>query len=544
MITQNQSNLVRLPGPFSGQRFALLAVAAVGVAIIPALADTFFTPGDLVVTRSVYTGTASTITVGQTLPGGGTATANGSYPGVWANETPDPSFGVTSPIYLDQLTTSGSLDSSLNITSTLLANSLNLSTSFPSKSELAINLSGDGTALTFMAYTAAPNLLDVSNSNTPGVTDPTNPVSLTYQRAVAQVNFNGSIQVTPVNAYSGNNGRAAVLAGGNYYMVGNAGNSGSGTTGATLGALSDNTGVQMTTPGGSANTLVVGKVNGTSGSTTGYQRGFSIASVNSNSPDKTGKDDNFRGLTVYNNTLYVTKGSGGNGINTVYQVGTAGSLPSSSNAGTTSITVLPGFTTTLAKSTTTPPAHPFGLWFADANTLYVADEGTGNSADINTAKNAAAGLEKWVKNAGTWSLAYTLTSGLNLGTQYSVANGPNGEVFPTAMNPATDGLRNITGKVNGDGTVTIYGVTSTVSTATDQGADPNKLVAITDTLTAHTLPGSESFTTLKTAGYGEVLRGVAFAPTPEPGETAMAAGVVCLAGFVVRRLVKSGKPTA
>ena len=34
--------------------------------------------------------------------------------------------------------------------------------------------------------------------------------------------------------------------------------------------------------------------------------------------DKTGKDTNFRGLTIHNNVIYLTKGSGGNGVNTVY----------------------------------------------------------------------------------------------------------------------------------------------------------------------------------------------------------------------------------
>ena len=65
--------------------------------------------------------------------------------------------------------------------------------------------------------------------------------------------------------------------------------------------------------------------------------------------DKPGKDTNFRGLTIFDNTLYVSKGSGGNGVNTVYQVGTAGSLPTTSNAPGTpditlnfSITPLPG----------------------------------------------------------------------------------------------------------------------------------------------------------------------------------------------------------
>ena len=56
--------------------------------------------------------------------------------------------------------------------------------------------------------------------------------------------------------------------------------------------------------------------------------------------------------------------------------------------------------------------------------------------------------------------------------------------------PATDGLRNITGQVNRDGTVTIWAVTSTVSGGGDQGADPNQLVSVTDKLGATTLPAA------------------------------------------------------
>ena len=41
--------------------------------------------------------------------------------------------------------------------------------------------------------------------------------------------------------------------------------------------------------------------------------------------------------------------------------------------------------------------------------------------------------------------------------------------------------------VNGDGTVTLWAVTSTVSASVDQGADANRLVTITDTL-AFTTP--------------------------------------------------------
>ena len=82
--------------------------------------------------------------------------------------------------------------------------------------------------------------------------------------------------------------------------------------------------------------------------------------------------------------------------------------------------------------------------------------------------------------------------------------------------PATDGLRNITGRVNRNGTVTIWAITSTVSGNGDQGADPNKLVAITDRLAALT-PPAEMFSTLRTAGFGQALRGVSFTPGTDAG---------------------------
>ena len=180
--------------------------------------------------------------------------------------------------------------------------------------------------------------------------------------------------------------------------------------------------------------------------------------------------------------------------------------------------VLKGFTTTLAKNAT---LFPFGVWFANATTLYVADEGNGtNTYGTATgtytaaAAQTTAGLQKWVFDGAQWNLKYVLTAGLNLGVPYTVPGYPTGNnpatVLPWA--PATDGLRNITGQVNGDGTVTIWGVTSTVSGNGDQGADPNKLVMITDSLTATSLPANESFTTVRTAGVLEVLRGVSFTP--------------------------------
>src|SRR4029077_19024236 len=137
-----------------------------------------------------YTGDATTVTVGQKLPPNcpatatcptATATATGAYPNVWNNDTVDGSFGVTSPIFLDQITTEGTRINSLAVPTTVLV------TSFSSKSELGLQLSPDGTVVTFMGYVAPVNALDVSNSNAPGVVDPTNPAGRSSHRAAALV---------------------------------------------------------------------------------------------------------------------------------------------------------------------------------------------------------------------------------------------------------------------------------------------------------------------------------------------------------------------
>jgi hypothetical protein len=420
------------------------------------------------------------------------------------------------PIFLDEITTGGVLVNTLAIPTTSVV------TSFSSKSELALNLSTDGTVITFMGYAAPANTLDVSNSNTPGVMDPTNPVGSAYYRVVAQVDSSGNLSVTDSNAYSGNNGRAAILANGFYYMVGND-NNGSGTPA----NLIDSTGVEILTP------LAFPGIPQMVGN-------FSITQVINPATgmpyaaDKAGKDDNFRGLTIFNNTIYVTKGSGGNGINTVYQVGNTGSLPTLANAAMAPITIPSGFPVTLAKN---PGAqNPFGLFFANANTLYVADEGDGTAADAATSPNA--GLQKWVLSNGVWTRVYVLQNGLNLGQQYSVPN------YPTSLNPATDGLRNITGRVNADGTATIWAVTSTVSTNGDQGADPNELVEITDVI-ANTNPAvamQEQFTALRTAGYGEVLRGIAFTPG-SPTQPTPAAYPITASGLLYGRASKTYSTT-
>ncbi len=490
-------------------------------------------PGHLILSRTVYSANASSITPGVTqLPAGCTtncvaAVADGGYPEVFNNEAVDPSFGITSPILLDTITPWGQTKGTVAVPTNV--NGDHLVTSFPSKSELGLNLSTAGNALTFMGYVAPVNSADVSNSNTPGVIDPTNPVGISDYRAVAELRPNGKFSYTETNAYSGNNGRAAILdsAHNQFFMSGNAGNGGNPQpVGVIAGA-----GAQMATP----STLPESQQQVGAPTPAG---GFSITQLGDKA-DKVGKDTNFRGLTIHDNVVYLTKGSGGNGVNTVYFIDTTGhacpsgvglpvpgaalpTSPLSYNPATlqktglpTNMCILQGFPTAL-KSTT---SFPFGLWFANAKTLYVADEGSGsNTYDLATkiyadaAGQPGAGLQKWVLSNGSWHLAYTIQKGLNLGTPYAVSGYPTGNNPATGLPwaPATDGLRNITGQ-NFHGIVTIWGITSTVSGATDEGADPNRLVRVVDRVAATTAAG-DRFATLRTARSGEALRGIVYVP--------------------------------
>ena len=197
-----------------------------------------FKPGTLVLTRSVYVGTPSLLVPGVTVlpPGcmGGTtgisvtvpliaggatkpiavpcsvASADGTFPGVFNNAATDGHFGITSPIFLDELTTDGHRLDTLPIPTDQIV------TSFSSKSELALHLSTDGKSLTFLGYRGGPgfptaaNIFDVSNGNTPGLIGPTNAAVGQYYRAVGEVDAHGHLMITEGNAYSGDNGRGAV----------------------------------------------------------------------------------------------------------------------------------------------------------------------------------------------------------------------------------------------------------------------------------------------------------------------------------------------
>jgi hypothetical protein len=561
---------------------ASLAAVAGSVSLFATPADAgatpasgLLTPGNLLVTTGVWT-TNADITAGSTqLPPNcatanpayvtcGTAVAPGTYPIVFNNDAPDASFGVTEPIVLDELNPQTGREIKAVTVPDNPARGSYLTTSFSSKSELAINQSTDGRYDTFVGYVAPPGTIDASNANTPGEIDPTNADSAPpVYRAVGQVNAAGKFQFTETNAFSGDNGRAAVLdpedgPHGTIFAVGNAGNGANPEPAAVI----DGAGSQILTPSSQP------EADQNPGIPTPFGN-FNVTELG-DSADKSGKDNNYRGLAVYDGVVYFTKGSGSNGVDTVYFADPNGTatvadgvglpsdsetLPSAStwtpptystndaalgltakNPGLTPTNayILKGFPTASAKNATDASDYPFGLWFANPTTLYVADEGAGdNTYDSTTntytaaAASTTAGLQKWSFNSSTdsWQLDYVLQTGLDLGTPYHVTPDRQGNQYPTGLNntdggtglpwaPATDGLRNLTGRVNRNGTVTLWASTSTVSGAGDQGADPNKLVEITDNLRATTATqvAHERFHTVVPATYGQVVRGVAFTP--------------------------------
>jgi hypothetical protein len=467
----------------------------------------------LVISSSTYDptqGPVASLAVGTTLPDKATSTtraiAGNDYVNVWNNASVDGSFGVTSAIQLTDIDLSnGKVFRSMQVPTDQVV------TSFSSKSELGLHVLNNWPTVRvlFVGYAGAGvGSLDVSNSDAVAGQDPTNPVTFAFgktyafRRTIVSVDEKGSITYTPTDDYGGNNGRSALLgSNGLYYMVGNANNGSATTFGSSNGTkpdVTETTGLEVVNP---VNSSVV---NATIGSATSAEvdplMQFTFVP---GKPDKPGKDNNYRGITEFGGALYFTKGSGSNGIDTVYTVQAPNSLPILANAASSTIDIVPGFPTDSAKATG-GDFTPFAVFFANPTTMYVSDEGTGNNLDASS----NAGLQKWILGSdGFWHLQYVLTNGLIGFVDHNVtgSDGPWPDI-------TTIGLRNLTGRINGDGTVTLWATTSTSSASGDNGADPNKVVEITDQIAATQLSqvGNESFITDLGPVYGIVFRGVGF----------------------------------
>ncbi len=239
--------------------------------------------------------------------------------------------------------------------------------------------------------------------------------SATYGRTIGKATSTGVLQTNGTfNALTGNNYRSIASNGSVYYLA--------GQPGIVYTATDNTTGIATTcTSIGTANTRIVG---------------------------------------IFNNTLFYSTGSSPVGIS---QLGTFGNLPTTTATPTAIISV----------GGTSP--SPYGFTFSpDGLTCYVADDRTsaGGILKYTYTGGTFSNTSGWL--GGTWSLAYTLGTGVT-----------------------NIGARGLTVDFSGTNPI-IYG-TSAESTL-------NRVFKITDT------GASSTATTLATATANYIYRGICFAP--------------------------------
>jgi hypothetical protein len=276
-------------------------------------------------------------------------------------------------------------------------------------SEGFISLSGDGNYLMVGGYGVAPGTAAVPAT-----------ASATVPRVVGRITISSATIDTTTgltDAYSGttgNNSPMRSVASTNGIDIWTAG------TGQNVNAVST-AGVRYTTLGSTTSTQV--------------------------SP---GPPTNTRVVDIVNGQLYVSSASGAfQGPSTV---GTG--TPTTSGETTT---LLAGFPT--ASGPAPNPTHSmYDYWFKDANTVYVADDGS--------AANGG-GIQKWTQSAGTWSLQYILlndapagsfvgtTRTLARGLTGTVDNGGNAVLYATSFTSPNSQLITITDSGAGGGTATV-----------------------------------------------------------------------------------------
>ena len=365
-------------------------------------------------------------------------------------------------------------------------------------------------------------------------------------RVVALIGSNGSVNTTTAltGVFNTNNPRSVATVDGSSFYVSGQGVTGDGTGGvfyATLGAttatpINANTTTPSGNPNGTANPLlatetrVVQIVNNGLGNTLYVSRDFAAKGSPNDSTDIRTLTNASGGLPTSSSGLVANRIIPGN---TNSSGGNTGSIDLTLNTDNGINSTRDPQSSKYAGGNTFVYLSPEQYFFASPSVLYVTDSGQPKNGNANAAALGDGGLQKWVNSkpdgTGSWTLEYDLSAGLNL-----VNNANANANTPTA--PGVTGLFGLTGEdVNVNGTVEVE------LFATSYGLNelsPSYLYEITDTLTDTTLAqaSGESFNTLYEAPAGTNIRGVAFAPVPEPSSIAiLGAGLAALSLLCRRR---------
>jgi PEP-CTERM motif len=283
--------------------------------------------------------------------------------------------------------------------------------------QLALTLTGNSTSEGFLTASSNGQFLTLGGYN--AAVGTAAPSGLANNRVIARINLNGTIDTSSLlNDATNGNIRSVVSDGTNVWAATSAG----GVRSSTLGSTAASTQVSSTV----TNTRVVNISAGQLYVSSASGAFLGVATVGTGSPTATGQ----------------------------------------------TITLLNGFPTTGTHSS-------YDYVFKDANTLFVADDGT--------AANGG-GIQKWVQSGGVWSLAYTI---FNNGT-------------------ATTAVRGLAGKVDANNNEILYATTGT------------QLISVVDPGTAAGAAAATP-TVLATALTGFAYRGVELIPAvPEPSTLILA----------------------
>ncbi len=464
-----------------GRRSATLLVVGVVAAMLFTYTTVVAAPitvGNLVVTRAVG-GTADTM-------GGGGSTGAITTPSALQGS------GAAATVFLDEYTTAGVLVQSIqlpNVKQTNGTGTFALTFSGTQNNDGAITLSQNGQYLAVAGYnqSAGPNTLGGTNAIKSGDVDaggqlthvPTTggpPPVAPVQRVVGIIGLDGSVDTTTglLDVASAQPVRSAYTTNGTDIWVGGS----SGGNIATTPTATLTNGVHYTTKGSTTSTAL------------------------------TAGDTNQRILNGFNGQLYMSSRSSGATVRGVSTVGTG--FPTSGGP-TVPLTQLPGFNAVTAPTPASETADDY--WFADANTLYIADQrNTGQSGTPPVAPvPTEGGVQKWIftdTNADTVADAWVFQYVARLGLSESLAGS---DIFLRTV--GAHGLTGIKNPYNG--------VTTLFATTFDNsGALATRLVKLVDDGIAANFQGS--LTVLATSpangGFATAFRGVELIPyvVPEP----------------------------